>query len=71
MSTRNKRIMITPSPKALSIVEAIKNQDEETKSEIFSRAVIIEDALRKAASDGAAVYIEKPNGDREKIVLVG
>lgn len=70
MSTKVKRIMITPSQKALSVVETLESQGE-TKSEIFSRAVIVENTIREAASNGATVYIEKPNGDRERILLVG
>lgn len=63
--------MITPSQKALSVVEALEGQSDETKSEIFSRAVIVESTIRQAMSEGDVAYIQKSNGDRIELLLVG
>jgi hypothetical protein len=70
MATKVKRILFTPSEEAASVIQELENQGK-TRSEIINKSVIAERAIRKAVSEGGAVYIEKANGDRERIVLVG
>ena len=70
MSTKVRRIMFTPNEEVLSAVEALEGKGK-TKSDVINRAVMTEKAIREAAAEGGAVYIERANGDRERIVLVG
>ena len=70
MTTKLKRILFTPSDEVASAVQELEDGGK-TKSDILNKAVLIEKALREAASNGGAVYIEQPNGDREKIIFIG
>lgn len=70
MTTRLNRIWFTPNDEVASAVSELEGRGK-TKSDIINKAVLIEKAMREAASEGGAVYIEKPNGDREKIIFIG
>lgn len=70
MTTRLNRLWFTPNDEALSTVEELEGRGK-TKSDIINKAILTEKKLREATSDGSAVYIEKPNGDRIKVLLIG
>lgn len=70
MTTKIKRILFTPNEETAPVIAELEEQGK-TRSDIINKSVMVERAIRKAVSEGGTVYIEKPNGDRERIVLVG
>ena len=70
MTTRLNRIWFTPNDEVLSEVEELEGRGK-TKSDIINKAVSVQKKLREATSDGGAIYIKRPNGDLEQVLLVG
>lgn len=74
MSTRNKseRLHMSVTPDTKETIKKLQKQSgASTLSDVVRQALVVYGTLVDILKDGGSLYHERPDGTRERIVIVG